>query len=93
MEIIKKYGEIFVDRPSSVLIKEMREVADKEAETALGKEETNNLYEVYYYLKTGNYSGAWRKINLLKEETRFKIPKIVYDELREICKGMNITIA
>jgi phosphopantetheine adenylyltransferase len=93
MTVIKKYGEIFVDRPNKQLIKEMREVADKEAEMNLGNKETNNLYEVYYYLKTGNYSGAWRKINSLKDDIRFKIPETVYNELKETCKEMDITIA
>jgi hypothetical protein len=93
MALIKKFGEIMTDQPPVKMIRMMREVCDKELENGLEREKCNNLYEVYYYLKTGSLSGAWRKINNLEEELRFKIPGSIYDSLKETCKEMDITIA
>lgn len=92
MTLIKKYGEIMTDIPNQDHIKLMKEVCDSELENGLEREECNNLYEVYYYLKTGSLSGAWRKINNLKDELRYKIPRSVYDELKETCKETDITV-
>jgi hypothetical protein len=91
-EVTDRWGEITVDRPSQKVIKAMREAADKALEEGLDREEVNHLYEVYYYLKTGSYSGAWRKVNKLIDDTRWKVPKIVYDELKEACKDMKICV-
>ncbi len=93
MNITEKYGEIFVDKPNQELIKEMRETADKELENGLERKEADHLYEIYYYLRTGHYSGAWRKINSMKENVRMKVPANVYNELKEVCKNMTITVA
>jgi hypothetical protein len=91
-EITKKYGEITVSTPNQKAIKEMREAADNALKDGMERKEVNNLYEIYYYLKTGNYSGAWRKVNKLTDEIRWKVPKSVYDELKEVCKEMEITV-
>jgi hypothetical protein len=92
MNITKKWGEIFVDKPNQELIKEMRKVADAELENGMERKEVNHLYEVYYYLRTGSYSGAWRKINKMKDNVRMKVPQNVYNELKEVCKEMDITV-
>lgn len=93
MEIIKKYGEIFSSIPDQELVKEMRTAADSELANGLERKEADHLYEIYYYLKTCNYSGAWRKINSMKENVRMKVPATVYNKLKEVCKEMDITVA
>jgi len=93
MTLIKKFGEIITDQPPVEMIRMMREVCDSELKNGLEREKCNNLYEVYYYLKTRSLSGAWRKINSLEEDLRFKIPGFIYDYLKEACKEMDITIA
>lgn len=92
MALIKRYGEIMTDKPNQEHIKMMRKVCDEELENGLERKECNHLYEVYYNLKTGHLSGAWRKINKLKDNLRHKVPGPVYDDLKEVCKEMDITV-
>lgn len=92
MELIYRFGEITTYTPNQDHIKEMRQVCDHELENGLDRKECNNLYEVYYYLKTGHLSGAWRKINKLEDKLRAKVPKSIYENLKEICKDLNISV-
>lgn len=43
-----------------------------------------SLWEIYYYLSYGHYTRAWKKINGLSDEIRWKIPGDVYHFLEKL---------
>jgi len=51
------------------------------------------LGEIYYYLRYGMYGNAWKAINNLRDDLRWRIPSDVYHTLKDICKDMDVKIA
>ena len=93
--IYKKYGIVRTDAPDQQLICLIESMGKcvRETEGHFSYSRWNRLVEIYYYLRYGLYGDAWIKINDLRDDLRWRIPKDVYHTLKDICKGMNVRIA
>jgi hypothetical protein len=90
-----RYGIIRTDAPDQQLINLIESMGKcvRETECHFPFKRWNRLVEIYYFLRYGLYGHAWIKINDLRDDLRWRVPKDVYNTLKDICKNMDVKIA
>lgn len=86
--IYERYGVIRTDSPDQGIVSDMLNCAreaDKDKEV-LEEKQYKRFWEVYYYVYYGLYSYAWKGINEICEEYRWRIPGSVYHFLERFVK-------
>lgn len=85
--IYEKYQEKRTDFPDQNIISSLKERLIREENIYNGSNKENDfrrLWQIYFYLFYGLYTRAWKEINLLKDEQRWKIPGDVYHFLKNL---------
>lgn len=82
--IYEKFGQKRTDSPRQDLVASMKSRIENEEQKVEDKDKLKPLWEIYFYLFYGLYTSAWKKINKLTEENRWRIPGDVYHFLEDL---------